>query len=792
MTPQGPGEWFASSEPFQIETGNVSYESVTLDREWTAELTSGTDLQFQAETAGLYAITGNGMTGLYVRNGYGSDVAGQSGENYFYGVYLRANETVYFGVDQNSGTEKECELLVQQVTDTDLKGLGTASLGENTLTRSQPLKFTATSGGTHRFSVNGASFQRLEENRWIDCYSSANLELEAGQSIWVQMFYGDGNSPMTATLMITGPTAPEGSSLELTSATTEGVMLQVGFKLTTGTDALQNGYGVTLLLSDNRDDFSAPLAHRSIMNGKQLKISSEESSTLKMAPNMNVWGRLIMTPQGPGEWFASSEPFQIETGNVSYESVTLDREWTAELTSGTDLQFQAETAGLYAITGNGMTGLYVRNGYGSDVAGQSGENYFYGVYLRANETVYFGVDQNSGTEKECELLVQQVTDTDLKGLGTASLGENTLTRSQPLKFTATSGGTHRFSVNGASFQRLEENRWIDCYSSANLELEAGQSIWVQMFYGDGNSPMTANLTITGPTAPEGSSLELVGTPATEGVMLNLRFSVTTGTDAIENGYGVTLLLSNNRDDFSSPVARRNLMGGNQLKISSEESSTLKMAPNMNVWGRLIMTPQGPGEWFASSEPFQIETGNVSYESVTLDREWTAELTSGTDLQFQAETAGLYAITGNGMTGLYVRNGYGSDVAGQSGENYFYGVYLRANETVYFGVDQNSGTEKECELLVQQVTDTDLKGLGTASLGENTLTRSQPLKFTATSGGTHRFSVNGASFQRLEENRWIDCYSSANLELEAGQSIWVQMFYGDGNSPMTATLTITLS
>ena len=286
------------------------------------------------------------------------------------------------------------------------------------------------------------------------------------------------------------------SAVELTSATTEGVMLQVGFKLTTGTDALQNGYGVTLLLSDNRDDFSAPLAHRSIMNGNQLKISSEESSTLKMAPNMNVWGRLIMTPQGPGEWFASSEPFQIETGNVSYESVTLDRKWTAELTSGTDLQFQAETAGLYAITGNGMTGLYVRNGYGSDVAGQSGENYFYGVYLRANETVYFGVDQNSGTEKECELLVQQVTDTDLKGLGTASLGENTLTRSQPLKFTATSGGTHRFSVNGASFQRLEENRWIDCYSSANLELEAGQSIWVQMFYGDGNSPMTATLTIT--------------------------------------------------------------------------------------------------------------------------------------------------------------------------------------------------------------------------------------------------------------------------------------------------------
>ena len=581
------------------------------------------------------------------------------------------------------------------------------------------------------------------------------------------------------------------SAVELTSATTEGVMLQVGFKLTTGADALQNGYGVTLLLSDNRDDFSAPLAHRSIMNGNQLKISSEESSTLKMAPNMNVWGRLIMTPQGPGEWFASSEPFQIETGNVSYESVTLDREWTAELTSGTDLQFQAETAGLYAITGNGMTGLYVRNGYGSDVAGQSGENYFYGVYLRANETVYFGVDQNSGTEKECELLVQQVTDTDLKGLGTASLGENTLTRSQPLKFTATSGGTHRFSVNGASFQRLEENRWIDCYSSANLELEAGQSIWVQMFYGDGNSPMTATLTITGPTAPEGSSLELTSA-TTEGVMLQVGFKLTTGADALQNGYGVTLLLSDNRDDFSAPLAHRSIMNGNQLKISSEESSTLKMAPNMNVWGRLIMTPQGPGEWFASSEPFQIETGNVSYESVTLDREWTAELTSGTDLQFQAETAGLYAITGNGMTGLYVRNGYGSDVAGQSGENYFYGVYLRANETVYFGVDQNSGTEKECELLVQQVTDTDLKGLGTASLGENTLTRSQPLKFTATSGGTHRFSVNGASFQRLEENRWIDCYSSANLELEAGQSIWVQMFYGDGNSPMTATLTITLS
>ena len=581
------------------------------------------------------------------------------------------------------------------------------------------------------------------------------------------------------------------SAVELTSATTEGVMLEVGFKLTTGTDALQNGYGVTLLLSDNRDDFSAPLAHRSIMNGNQLKISSEESSTLKMAPNMNVWGRLIMTPQGPGEWFASSEPFQIETGNVSYESVTLDREWTAELTSGTDLQFQAETAGLYAITGNGMTGLYVRNGYGSDVAGQSGENYFYGVYLRANETVYFGVDQNSGTEKECELLVQQVTDTDLKGLGTASLGENTLTRSQPLKFTATSGGTHRFSVNGASFQRLEENRWIDCYSSANLELEAGQSIWVQMFYGDGNSPMNATLTITGPTAPEGSSLELTSA-TTEGVMLEVGFKLTTGTDALQNGYGVTLLLSDNRDDFSAPLAHRSIMNGNQLKISSEESSTLKMAPNMNVWGRLIMTPQGPGEWFASSEPFQIETGNVSYESVTLDREWTAELTSGTDLQFQAETAGLYAITGNGMTGLYVRNGYGSDVAGQSGENYFYGVYLRANETVYFGVDQNSGTEKECELLVQQVTDTDLKGLGTASLGENTLTRSQPLKFTATSGGTHRFSVNGASFQRLEENRWIDCYSSANLELEAGQSIWVQMFYGDGNSPMNATLTITIN
>ena len=581
------------------------------------------------------------------------------------------------------------------------------------------------------------------------------------------------------------------SALELTSAATEGVMLNLRFRVTTGTDAIENGYGVTLLLSNNRDDFSSPVARRNLMGGNQLKINSEKSFNLKLVPNMSVWGRIIMTPQGPGPWFASSEPFQIQTGNVTYDTVTLDEQWSAALTSGTNLQFRADTAGLYTITGSGMTGLYVQNGYGNDIAGQNGEEYLYGVYLQANETIYFGVDQNSGTEKQCELLIQQVTDTELKGLETASLGENTITRSQPMKFTATTSGVHHISISGANFQRLDGNRWIDCYSSADLVLEAGQSVWVQMFYGNGNSPMTATLTITGPTAPEGSSLELTSA-TTEGVMLQVGFKLTTGTDALQNGYGVTLLLSDNRDDFSAPLAHRSIMNGNQLRISSEESSTLKMAPNMNVWGRLIMTPQGPGEWFASSEPFQIETGNVSYESVTLDREWTAELASGTDLQFQAETAGLYAITGNGMTGLYVRNGYGSDVAGQSGENYFYGVYLRANETVYFGVDQNSGTEKECELLVQQVTDTDLKGLGTASLGENTLTRSQPLKFTATSGGTHRFSVNGASFQRLEENRWIDCYSSANLELEAGQSIWVQMFYGDGNSPMTATLTITLS